>query len=445
MSPVIALALKDLRLLSRDRVDLFFTFVFPLFIAIFFGSIFGGGGGGSKMDIAVVDEDGSPGSAAFVHRLETADEFDVRRVITEQGRPERPITRAEADDLVRRGKIIASVVLPRGFGAAGDNIFRGQPITLEGSVDPSRKAETGMLQGILTKYAFQGMTDMFGDPAKMRAMARKNLEDLRASTGMDPAMKGALEAFLPSVEKFFTDAPAGGSSAAAPGKPDSKPQGLAGFQPVRIELKELTARSDLPKNAYALTFPQAVVWGVLGCVVSFAISLTSERSGGTLVRLMLAPIARWHILAGKALACFLTTIAVAAVVMILGYIVFHVVPVNLPMLIVVILCIAIGFVGVMMLIATISKTAGGSSGLGRAVLLMLAMIGGGSIPLFLMPPWMKTVSSISPFKWAIEALDGAIWRGLSPAEIAAPCAVLLGMGLIGFLAGIRFFQWSSQA
>jgi ABC-2 type transport system permease protein len=141
----------------------------------------------------------------------------------------------------------------------------------------------------------------------------------------------------------------------------------------------------------------------------------------------------------------LTTLAVATVVMLLGYLVFGVVPVNIPLLLVVILCIALGFVGVMMLVATVSKTAGGSSGLGRAVLLMLAMIGGGSIPLFLMPPWMRAVSSISPFKWAIEALDGAIWRRLSPAEIAVPCAVLLGMGIVGFLAGTRLFQWSSQA
>jgi hypothetical protein len=299
MAAVIALALKDLRLLARDRVDLFFTFVFPLFIAIFFGTIFGGGGG-SKMEIAVIDEDGSAGSAAFVQRLEKSDEFDVRRNLMEKDRPERPLTRAEGEDLVRRGKVVASVVLPKGFGSSSDNIFRGDPITLEGSVDPSHKAEAGMLQGILTKYAFQGMAEMFGDPAKMRGMARKNLDDLRASTGMDPAMKSALETFLPSVERFFTDAPAGDGSA-----PDKPGTGLAGFEPVKIDLKELAARQELPNNPYALTFPQAIVWGVLGCVVSFAISLTAERSGGTLVRLMLAPISRWQIPRRQGIGLFL--------------------------------------------------------------------------------------------------------------------------------------------
>lgn len=65
-----------------------------------------------------------------------------------------------------------------------------------------------MLTGILTKYAFQNMASTFTDSSKMREMARKNLADLKAAPGMDPTMKAALESFLPSVEKFFTDADA---------------------------------------------------------------------------------------------------------------------------------------------------------------------------------------------------------------------------------------------
>ena len=63
-----------------------------------------------------------------------------------------------------------------------------------------------------------------------------------------------------------------------------------------------------------------------------------------------------------------------------------------------IVCVAFGFVGVMMVLATISKSAGGAAGLGRGVMLVMAMIGGGSIPLFLMPAWMKaaTISMMVP-------------------------------------------------
>jgi ABC-2 type transport system permease protein len=78
-------------------------------------------------------------------------------------------------------------------------------------------------------------------------------------------------------------------------------------------------------------------------------------------------------------------------------------------------------------------------------MLCLAMIGGGSIPLFVMPRWMQTVSSISPFKWAVQALDGAVWRGLTPAQMALPLCVLLGVGVVGFAVGARVFSWSAKA
>jgi len=40
MRETIAIALKDLRLLLRDKAGFFFVFFFPLLIAIFFGTVF---------------------------------------------------------------------------------------------------------------------------------------------------------------------------------------------------------------------------------------------------------------------------------------------------------------------------------------------------------------------------------------------------------------------
>ena len=45
MNSLIILALKDLRLLWRDKVNVFWVLGFPLIMALFFGSIFSGGGG----------------------------------------------------------------------------------------------------------------------------------------------------------------------------------------------------------------------------------------------------------------------------------------------------------------------------------------------------------------------------------------------------------------
>jgi ABC-2 type transport system permease protein len=49
---------------------------------------------------------------------------------------------------------------------------------------------------------------------------------------------------------------------------------------------------------------------------------------------------------------------------------------------------------------------------------------------------MLSVASFSPVKWGILALEGAIWRGFSAAEMLLPCGILLGVGAAGFVAGV---------
>ena len=90
---IIALALKDLRLMPRNRGGMFFTFVWPVLVTVLFGFVFGGNDDGEqgKVRIAVVDEDNTDGSRAFLKRLEESFELT-------------PMTRAEAENAVRRGQ-----------------------------------------------------------------------------------------------------------------------------------------------------------------------------------------------------------------------------------------------------------------------------------------------------------------------------------------------------
>ena len=68
MRVILTIAAKDLRLLLRDRTNAFFVIVFPLAIAIFFGSIFGGSG--RSIPIAVVVESAGPAATDFANALE---------------------------------------------------------------------------------------------------------------------------------------------------------------------------------------------------------------------------------------------------------------------------------------------------------------------------------------------------------------------------------------
>ena len=95
MRPVLAIALKDLRLLVRDKAGLFFVAVFPLIYGAFFGLIFSGmGGETAKIPLVVADLDRSDASTRLAESLGANKDLQVSTAAT----------REEAVSLVRAGR-----------------------------------------------------------------------------------------------------------------------------------------------------------------------------------------------------------------------------------------------------------------------------------------------------------------------------------------------------
>jgi len=430
MRSVLALAGKDLRLLLRDRVGFFFILFFPLLYAVFFGAIFSTGGGGMRaMGIAVVDEDGTGASRRFVERLEDSSEFAVTRM-----------GRKEAVDSVRRGKQLAYVALPAGFEASREAIFLGKGIPLEVGLDPARKAEAGMLRGILTRYAFQEMQEAMSDRAAMRRQVQSGLDGVLSDEGMPQATKGILERFLGELDTFLVELPEE-TPEGEPGEGEASPGGgMPAWNPIDIRFASVVRERTGPRTAYDITMPQAFIWMFIGTAAAFAVSLVTERRRGTLMRLRTAPVGLAQILAGKALACFATLIAGFLLLFAFFFVVFGVRPDSYALLALAFLCSAVAFVGIMMLISVLGKTEASVGGASWALLLLMAMLGGGMLPLAIMPGWMRTLSNISFVKWAVLAAEGAVWRGFSLQEMLLPCGILLAIGVVGFALGVRIFR-----
>jgi len=430
MNKVLALAGKDLRILLRDRTGFFFSLMWPLIIAIFFGTIFGGGGdGGSAIAIVVVDEDSTQVSGDFIATLAASSELDVERA-----------TLDDAVDLVRRGKKTSFVVVKSGFGKASENPFWGDAPTVEVGTDPARRAEAAMVEGILMKYAAERMQNVFSNTDLQMKNVDEAKEAIRTSAGMDPATRERFEGFFGALDDFLAEQQqlqAADTGFAAGG-------GLGGFTPLKVEHAQVTRERRWPTNAYAISFPQGIAWGLIGVAAAFGISLVTERTRGTLVRLQTAPISRTTILAGKALACFICTVTISVVLVIVGRLLFGLRPTSVGMVAFAIVSSAIAFAGIMMLLSVLGKTEQAAGGIGWAVLIVMAMLGGGMIPLFILPPWLKTLSNVSPIKWSILAMEGAIWRQFSFQEMLVPCGILIGVGVLFFAIGVRAFDWVQQ-
>jgi ABC-2 type transport system permease protein len=169
-------------------------------------------------------------------------------------------------------------------------------------------------------------------------------------------------------------------------------------------------------------------------------ALVMERREGTLLRLRVAPVSRMTILAGKAAGCFLACLLSVSAVLAIGIGGFGVRVLNAPALAVAVLCTCLAFVGIMMLISTLGRTEKAVGGGGWAILIVMMMFGGGMIPLIAMPTWMQSVSYFSPTRWAVLALEGAIWRDFTPMEMLTPCAILIAVGAAAFGLGLRRFR-----
>ena len=424
MNKIVAMAAKDIHILFRDKLGFFFTVFFPLMMAIFFGAMFAGlSRGPANIPIALVDQDRTAASGRFIERLEQASGLAVEQTPGE-----------EALEQVRRGRTAVLVTLTPGFGAALDNPFVTTP-EVEMTVDPTQFAVAGMVRGVLLEAAGAELQDLMSDPARLASANSQNslfFESLPPSDARDQMLT-----FLdlsPRVSSLIDEM---GLGAATGGN-----QGFFG-PPLEIEQTEVQAERPGPTNSYATSFAQAMLWTLIGGSVSFSMSIAIERSRGTLMRLLVAPITARHLLAAKGLACLGATLFTSSALITLGITVFDVRPTSYPLLALALLCGSICFCGIMMALSVIGGTEQAAAGIGWGLSLPLSMLGGGMVPLFLMPEWMQTLGNISPMKWTLMAYEGAIWRGFTLNEMLLPCAVLVAIGVLAFTLGARNLRWDT--
>ncbi len=443
MSVVLALAGKELLLLVRDRWALFWILAFPLMFALFFGSIFGGGGGGESaaLSLAIVDEDGGDAARALAAKLADHESLAVARTDADEVAAEdedevAAVDLASAREAVQKGRTAAYLRIPAGWGDEPWALFGaggGEAPVLEIGIDPRRAAEAGFLQGVLMQAVFGTLQERFASPALLLGDLAVARADVESAADLDAGQKGVLLAFFGALESLAGEvelAPLGGSGG----------NGDGGFQP--FEVVDVTRERDDgdPRSAFDITLPQAIVWGLMSVALTFAITLVRERTAGTLLRLRMAPIGHVQLLAGKALGCFAACMATMVSLVLVAAVALGVRFDSVPLLALAMVCTAVCFTGLMMTISVLGKTESAVAGSSWGLMMPLVMIGGGMIPLIAMPGWLRTASHASPFKWAITAVEGAVWRGFELADMLLPCAILVGCGALFFAIGVAVYR-----
>lgn len=107
--PVFTFAKIDIKRLFRDKVGIFFVFVFPLIFLVIFGSIFRGDSNIS-FRVALLNNSKTDFAKNFVEEAKKDEIFKIDNEIT---------TVEQAKEKMNRGQLDAAIILPEDFGSVG--------------------------------------------------------------------------------------------------------------------------------------------------------------------------------------------------------------------------------------------------------------------------------------------------------------------------------------
>lgn len=420
---IIALTIKDLKVIFKDTGGVAALFLMPaMFIIVMSNALAGSFGSDSDqlINVLVVNLDRGATGTTLVEDLKASGGINV-----ETTWDNRPLTRAQAEQLIVDQKRNIAIVIPEDFSAtlqkvAFDNAAQSAQIELV--ADPATSEQVlgpvkGALAGLSQQAAFKGLMPQGID---------RMLNAIDQNGGSVPApMKAALK-----DNDSFT-ATGNGQSLVV----------IKETQPANMKIEQLP-------NTVQQNVPGWALFGVFFISGILAQSILEEKRTGAFRRLVAAPMSRATVLLGKLVPHVIVNLIQIAILFLVGYFVLPLT--GLPRLewgahpeglILISVCASLTANALGLLLAAIGKSEQQVNGLSTLLVLTLAAIGGVMVPRFVMPQFMQTLGVISPHAWALNAYQDILMRGYGIAEVLPECAVLLAMSVVMFGVAVQKFKW----
>jgi ABC-2 type transport system permease protein len=386
------IALKDLKLFTRDRMALFFFVLFPFMFIVMFNFIMSGIGGEDDrlvFHLVTLEEDTG-----------TAVSYWIIADMVNQDRPDLPLFVREDDyDELRRQvenkELAGFLAFPEDFT---ESLLTGDGAEIEVVADPEAVNERAALHGLA-----QGISSRIG----ANIVAEKVINELAGEQA---------QAILDSLAGQFIT-------------------GESLIEPDRKEVGDVEA--EQPSNY--------VVPGYLVMFVFFAAALSAEaivreRQNHTLERMLASSVRRSTLIGG----IFTGTAAKGLVQIIIfwtvGILAFNIdlglAPAAVIILSFLMVIVSAAF-GVML--ATLVKTDRGAGSLATLSALIMAPLGGCWWPLFITPQWMQFLAKATPHGWANNGFNKLMLFGADFADVAPEMLALVIFAVIfGSVAVWRF-------
>jgi ABC-2 type transport system permease protein len=410
MHKLLLIGLKDVKLAFRDRAALVLMLLAPFLLTLGLGFVTGRFSGGSSngishIPVVLINQDGKQLGTALVDLFQSGDLGDL-------------VTTTISDDLSAARKLVddnqavAAILIPAGFT---DSIVPPQGQTIPGKVvqvelytNPTTPTSVGVVKTILDQFISQVEVGRVGGEV--------------------------------AVTQLVTSGRIQVQQARAVGQAVGMSQAKAASQSASITLNNITPGGEAVKfDVLALLAPGMALMFLMYTVSYGGRTLLTERTHGTLPRLLVSPTSATQVLGGKMIGIFLTG-AAQMLILILGTSLLFQLQWGDPLAVLVLVLAAVfGAVGWGMLLTAIARTPGQVSAIGSALMLSFGILGGTFVNMDNMPVWFRYITKITPNAWGVDGFTTlALGGGLH--DILTPVLALLVMGLLLFATAVILFS-----
>jgi ABC-2 type transport system permease protein len=407
------LARKELLLSFRDVGALVTMLVTPLALTLAIAAAFGSGGGDPLSDIPVLllnQDDGEMGTTL----VEVFTSDDLADLVAVEEVDDEAVARERVD----AGEVAALVVVPPdltegmmptgGLEGASDIDFEAldqgtlspeeqqalaeqfaqssaaaeetEPAVIEIYASPDWRISTAVVRSIVARFIERANMLSQGTTLVMRELVARAIDPADLAGGLSSDQQTRLFALGQGVFQRLEATTESDTS------------------PVRLEVVSTTGRAfswlDYSAASMAILF-------LMFTATSGGRTLLTEREGGTLPRLLVAPIPATIVLVGKMAGVVLTGVLQVTILWVATSLIGAHWGDPLPV-IVAIVALVICATGVGALVAAWSKTPGQANAIGTAVTLTAAALSGTFFPRMNLPQWVQTISLATPNAWGIE-------------------------------------------
>jgi ABC-2 type transport system permease protein len=419
---------KDLRRQWRDRKAFLLRLVVPVMITVVMGVSFGGGifgdSGISAIPIAVVGG-GLPVALQdqLASKLRESGFFQVTWTDS-----------ATADDLVRRGKLQAAVVLPPKLLK---RMLSGEDVVLQLWKDPNSQIKAGIVETILV----EGLRELQAGEAAYRSLWPEDEIDAKAFD--ESPFAAALDGNpLPLWERLREGEGDRGTDLGAVfdrGAAFGQAMGDHRIALVVRDRDDWEAPDDRTRERSFFDYflPGIAVFFMMFGVKAIIGDYHRERENRTLARVLLAPVTSADVLLGKWGTAVVSGVLQLAVLFLAGRLLFGLSFGRAPLALVpIVLLTCAAAASFYLLLGLLARTEKAMDALTTVVTLVFGMVGGNFFPRDFMPPTLNFLGRATFNFWANGALSDLIIHDGGWREVAPALGVLAGYTVLGLAVSL---------